>query len=73
VAALIDHLIEAHDIHRFIGIVAAPHAASISLLRALGFRQEGNFRQSFLCHGEWLDDLYFALRASEWRKDQSAG
>jgi ribosomal-protein-alanine N-acetyltransferase len=70
VAALIDHLIAHHGIHRFVGVAAAANAASISVLRSLGFRQEGHFRQSFLCHGEWIDDAYFALLASEWRKDR---
>lgn len=67
VGAIISYLIEKHGIHRFVGIVAAPNAASIAVLRALGFRQEGHFKQSFLCHGEWLDDHYYALLANEWR------
>ena len=66
VAAIIDWLIEAHAIHRFVGIAATENAASIALLRSLGFRQEGKFRKSFWCNGEWLDDSYFALLASEW-------
>ncbi len=66
VAAIIDWLIDAHAIHRFVGVAAAENAASIALLRALGFRQEGHFRQSFWCNGDWLDDRYFALLASEW-------
>jgi RimJ/RimL family protein N-acetyltransferase len=67
VAALIDYLVAEHGIHRFVAVAASPNAASIALLKALGFRQEGHFRQSFLCHGEWLDDDYYALLASEWR------
>ncbi|HEY5722515.1 MAG TPA: GNAT family protein [Allosphingosinicella sp.] len=65
-AALICHLIEAHDIHRFVGVAASINAPSIAVLRSLGFRHEGQFRQSFLCNGAWLDDDYFALLASEW-------
>lgn len=71
-AALIGHLIEAHDIHRFVGVAASINSASIAVLRSLGFRREGQFRQSFLCNGEWLDDDYFALLASEW-DGQAAG
>ena len=67
VAAAIDYLIEEHGIHRLVGVAAAPNQASIAVLRSLGFRQEGHFRESFLCNGEWLDDHYFALLASEWR------
>jgi RimJ/RimL family protein N-acetyltransferase len=65
-AGIIPHLIDTHGIHRFVGIAASLNTASVKLLRSLGFRQEGHFRQSFLCHGEWLDDDYFALLADEW-------
>ena len=67
VAAIIDYLIAEHGIHRFIGVVAAPHVASIKVLKSLGFRHEGHFRQSLLVDGEWHDDDYFALLAEEWR------
>ncbi len=67
VAAVIDYLVAEHGIHRFVGVAASLNQASGALLRSLGFRQEGHFRQSFLCHGEWLDDDYYALLASEWR------
>ena len=67
VAALIAWLIEAHRVHRFVGIAASGNAASIGLLRSLGFRQEGHFRESFWCNGRWLDDCYFALLARDWR------
>lgn len=66
VSALIPWLIEAHHIHRFVAVAAADNSASIALLRSLGFRQEGRFRESFLCDGRWLDDCYFALLAGEW-------
>lgn len=67
VAAIIDHLIACHAVHRFVGVAAAENAASIAVLRSLGFREEGRFRESFWCNGAWLDDAYFALLASEWR------
>jgi RimJ/RimL family protein N-acetyltransferase len=68
VAALIDYLIRAHGIHRFVGIAASPNEASKAVLRDLGFRHEGHFRQSFFCHGQWLDDDYFALLAEDWQR-----
>jgi RimJ/RimL family protein N-acetyltransferase len=67
VAALIDHLAAAHDIHRFVAVAAEANAASRAVLHVLGFRQEGRFAKSFLCRGEWLDDAYYALLAEEWR------
>jgi RimJ/RimL family protein N-acetyltransferase len=73
VAALIDHLVAEHAVHRFVGVAASSNQRSIALLRSLGFRQEGHFRQSFLCDGEWLDDDYFALLASEWRGATGSG
>ena len=66
VAAAIDYLIAEHAIHRFVAVAAARNTASTGVLRSLGFRREGEFRQSFLCDGEWLDDEYYALLASEW-------
>lgn len=67
VAALIDHLVDEHEVHRFVGIAAAANSASKAVLRSLGFHHEGHFRQSFRCNGEWIDDDYYALLASEWR------
>ncbi|HEV2078333.1 MAG TPA: GNAT family N-acetyltransferase [Allosphingosinicella sp.] len=67
VAAAIGYLIAEHGIHRFVAVAAALNQPSGALLRSLGFRQEGHFRQSFLCNGEWLDDHYYALLASDWR------
>ena len=67
VATLIGHLIEAHRIHRFGAVAAAPNAASIAVLRSLGFREEGRFVESFPVDGAWVDDLAFALLAREWR------
>lgn len=72
-AALIEHLIEAHSIHRFVGVAASGNSASIAVLRSLGFRREGRFRQSYWCNGAWLDDEYFALLASEWITHRRGG
>jgi len=66
VAALLDYLASDHDMHRFVGVAASRNTASTAVLRSLGFRQEGHFRESFLCNGEWLDDDYYALLVSEW-------
>lgn len=66
VTALINNLIDAHDVRRFVGTAAADNAASIAVLRSLSFRQEGRFRQSFFCRGEWIDEVCLALLAGEW-------
>ena len=66
VAAIIGYCSREHWVHRLVGVAASPNAPSIALLRSLGFRHEGHFRESFFCRGCWLDDDYFALLASEW-------
>lgn len=65
-AALISYLFADHDVHRIVGVAASKNEASRAVLRALGFRHEGHFRESFLCNGAWLDDDYYALLAGEW-------
>jgi RimJ/RimL family protein N-acetyltransferase len=41
--------------------------ACIGLLQALGMRQEAHFRESLWLHGEWVDDMVFAMLAREWQ------
>ncbi|MBX3561695.1 MAG: GNAT family N-acetyltransferase [Sphingomonas sp.] len=65
--ALIPWLIDAHRVHRFVAVATAENIASVKIIRALGFHQEGHFREAFLCDGRWIDDLYFALLAKDWR------
>ncbi len=72
-ATLIGHLIAEHGIHRIVAIAAAPNEPSKAVLASLGFRHEGHFRRSFLCNGEWIDDDYYALLASEWRDRAANG
>ena len=71
-AALIDYLVDVHRIHRFVGLAAAQNEASKAVLRSLGFRHEGHFRESFWCNGRWIDDDYFAILASEWTERRGA-
>ena len=42
------------------------NAASIALLKAMGMRQEAHFRENLWLHGEWVDDVVFAMLAREW-------
>jgi RimJ/RimL family protein N-acetyltransferase len=51
---------------RVVGSVDPRNLASINLLRALGWRQEAHHRESLYWRGEWVDDMIFALLASEW-------
>ncbi len=51
---------------RVVASVDPRNLRCVALLRALGLRQEAHHRQSLFWRGEWVDDLIFALLASEW-------
>jgi RimJ/RimL family protein N-acetyltransferase len=53
--------------HRIHASVDPRNLACMAMLRALGMRQEAHHRESLRLHGEWVDDVVFALLASEWR------
>ncbi len=52
--------------HRIHASVDPRNTASMALLRSLGMRQEAHHRESLWLHGEWVDDVVFALLAREW-------
>ncbi|MFC5437735.1 GNAT family N-acetyltransferase [Rhodanobacter umsongensis] len=58
--------------HRIHASVDPRNLASMAMLRALGMRQEAHHRESLWLHGEWVDDVVFALLASEWRAASAA-
>jgi RimJ/RimL family protein N-acetyltransferase len=58
--------------HRIHASVDPRNLASMAMLRALGMRQEAHHRESLWLHGEWVDDVVFALLAGEWRAAQPA-
>lgn len=70
---LLDVLFGRLDVHRVQASVDPRNGASIALLRALGMRQEAHFRESLRLHGEWVDDVVFALLAREWRDMAAKG
>lgn len=53
--------------HRIHASVDPRNLSSMAMLRALGMRQEAHHRESLWLHGEWVDDVVFALLATEWR------
>lgn len=52
--------------HRVHASVDPRNLASLSLLQALGMRQEVHYVKAFQLHGEWVDDVVFAMLAKEW-------
>lgn len=67
VCALFDHVFGELDRHRVHASVDPRNVACMALLRSLGMRQEAHHRESLWLHGEWVDDMIFALLAREWQ------
>jgi len=61
---LFNHL----DVHRVHASIDPRNTPSMAMVRALGLRQEAHFRESLRFHGEWVDDVVFAMLAREWRE-----
>ncbi|SFS03149.1 Protein N-acetyltransferase, RimJ/RimL family [Dyella sp. OK004] len=66
VRALLGWLFSEMKQRRVCASVDPRNQASMALLRSLGLRQEAHFRQSLQVRGEWVDDVVFALLATEW-------
>jgi RimJ/RimL family protein N-acetyltransferase len=72
--AIIDFLIT--DLHkkRITASIDPTNSDSIRLIERLGFRKEAHFEKSLFFHGEWVDDVIYAITAHEWnRRDPSRG
>lgn len=64
--AAIDRAFRDWGYRRVIGSVDPRNMAGMALCRAVGMRQEAHHVESYLLHGEWVDDVIFALLAREW-------
>lgn len=63
---VIDYLINDLNKHRIIASIDPTNTDSIRLIERLGFRKEAHFIKSLFFHGEWVDDLIYAILANEW-------
>lgn len=64
---LLDYLFFDLNKHRVVASVDPGNTASIHLFGKVGFRMEGQFRQSLFINGEWVDDILFGILGSEWK------
>lgn len=64
--ALFDHVFRELRRHRIHASVDPRNLASMAMLQAMGMRQEAHHRESLWFHGEWVDDVIFAMLAREW-------
>jgi RimJ/RimL family protein N-acetyltransferase len=66
--ALLDYLFLTLGKHRVFGSVDPRNVRSIRLLERIGMRKEAHLVESLWFKGERVDDVIFALLASEWRR-----
>ncbi len=60
-------LFERLGLHRVVGRIDARNDASARVLQRLGMRREAHFVRNELMHGEWTDEVVYALLEDEWR------
>lgn len=68
VRALLDHAFETIELNRVEAACQPENAASMRLLNALGFREEGLARSYLRINGAWRDHLIFAFTAADYGK-----
>ncbi len=59
--AFIDYAFATHDIEAITADVDPNNAASLNLLRKLGFTETGRAERTFLIGGQWFDSIYLSL------------
>lgn len=60
-------LFDVKKAHRIIGNVDTENSDSIRLLENLGFRCEGEFKQSFWNNKMWRDEYLYAMLENDWK------
>lgn len=65
-SALLNYLFVGLSKHRAFGSVDPRNLRSIKLMQRVGMRMEAHFVKSLWFKGEWVDDMIFAVLASDW-------
>jgi RimJ/RimL family protein N-acetyltransferase len=68
--AMLGYLFDVLGKHRVYATMDPRNHSSIALVERVGLRREGHFHKSVWCHGEWADDLVYAMLEDEWRERQ---
>ena len=64
--AVINHCFDAHHLHRLEANIQPDNAASIALVKGLGFRREGYSPDYLHIAGEWRDHERWAITNPDW-------
>lgn len=70
--ALFDYLFVTLGKHRVFGSVDPSNSRSVRLMQRVGMRKESHSIKSVWFKGEWVDDVIFALLASDWISPKQA-
>lgn len=65
---LIDFAFDELKLHRITAAIGPDNAASISLVKKLGFTREGVLRDHVFTNGAWRDSVLYSVLAHEWRR-----
>ncbi len=63
---ILHFLFDINKIHRVVETVDAENSASISLLKSIGFREEGYFIENIFFKGKWGSEFQYAMLKREW-------
>jgi RimJ/RimL family protein N-acetyltransferase len=69
---LLNYAFETLKLHRVYLDIDPENSASIRLAQRLSFRWEGHFRENFFRDGEYLDSVFYAILAKEWKIDKKS-
>lgn len=67
---LVDYAFRERRLHRITARVLATNAASMAVWEKLGFSEEGVFRDATFTGGEYVDNHYYGVLATEWEGAQ---
>lgn len=68
--AVIHRAFTVHCLPSILADVDPDNAASLALLRGLGFRETGRAERTWLVGERWCDSVYLALDAGDWRTER---
>jgi len=69
---LMNYLLVGLGKDRVFGSVDPRNVQSVRLLQRVGMRQEAHRVKGLWFKGEWVDDVIFAMTASEWKSGNQA-